>query len=150
MNCVLESVFVEIVQRNNEENFIMGCLYKPPNVQTEIFHDEIKQVLAKIGFENKLCFLFGDFNINILNADSHVVVVIDLMYSNGFYPLISKPTRITSHSATLIDNIFSNDLDNHKNSGILWSDILITYLYFRSLIVPLNLRLNLQFIINVL
>ena len=31
-----------------------------------------------------------------------------LMYSNGFYPLISKPTRITSHSATLIDNIFSN------------------------------------------
>ena len=85
----------------------------------------IKQVLAKIGFENKLCFLFGDFNINILNADSHVPTndFIDLMYSNGFYPLISKPTRITSHSATLIDNIFSNDLDNHKFSGILWSDI---------------------------
>ena len=120
MNCVLESVFVEIVQ-----NVISGCLYKPPNVQTEIFNDEIKQVLAKIGFENKLCFLFGDFNINILNADSHVPTndFIHLMYSNGFYPLISKPTRITSHSATLINNIFSNDLDNHKFSGILWSDI---------------------------
>ena len=26
------------------------------------------QVLAKIGFENKLCFLFGDFNINILKG----------------------------------------------------------------------------------
>ena len=57
MNCVLESVFVEIVQPNNEKNVILGCLYKPPNVQTEIFNDEIKQVLAKIGFENKLCFL---------------------------------------------------------------------------------------------
>ena len=70
-------------------------------------------------------FLFGDFNINILNADSHVPTndFIDLMYSNGFYPLISKPIRITSHSATLIDNIFSNDLDNHKFSGVLWSDI---------------------------
>ena len=81
----------------------MGCLYKPPNVQTEIFNDEIKQVLAKIGFENKLCFLFGDFNINILNADAHVPTndFIDLMYSNGLlvylkiwysngYPLISK------------------------------------------------------------
>ena len=125
MNCVLESVFVEIVQPKNEKNVILGCLYKPPNVQTEIFNDEIKQVLAKIGFENKLCFLFGDFNINILNANSHVPTndFIDLMYSNGFYPLISKPTRITSHSATLIDNIFSNDLDNHKFSGILWSDI---------------------------
>lgn len=45
------------------------------------------------------------------------------MYSNGFYPLVSKSTRITSHSATLIDNIFSNDPDNHKFSDILWSDI---------------------------
>lgn len=36
---------------------------------------------------------------------------------------IPKPTRITSHSATLIDNLFSNDPDNHKFSGILWSDI---------------------------
>ena len=72
-----------------------------------------------------MCFLFGDFNINILNADSHVPTndFIDLMYSNGFYPLISKPTRITSHSATLIDNIIFNDLDHHKFSGILWSDI---------------------------
>ena len=59
-----------------------------------------------------------------LNADSHVPTnnFIDLMYSNGFYPLISKATRITSHSATLIDNI-SNDLDNQKFSAILWSDI---------------------------
>ena len=125
MNCVLDSVFVEIVKPNNEKNFILGCLYKPPYVQTEISNDEIKQVIAKIGFENKLCFLFGDFIINIVNADSHVPTndFTDLMYSNGFYPLISKPTRITSHSAALIDNIFSNGLDNHKFSGILWSDI---------------------------
>ena len=123
--CDLESVFVEIVQPNNEKNVNLGFLYKPPNVQTVIFNDGIKQVLAKISFENKLCFLFGDFNINVLNADSHLPTndFIDLKYCNGFYPLISKPTRITSHSATLIDNIFSNDLDNHKFSGIPWSDI---------------------------
>ena len=30
---------------------------------------------------------------------------------------------ITPHSATLIDDILSNDLDNHRFSGILWSDI---------------------------
>ena len=69
MNCVLKSVFVEIVLPNNEKDVILGCLYKLPNVQTEIFNDAIKQVLAKTGFEKKLCFLFGDFNINILNDD---------------------------------------------------------------------------------
>lgn len=58
MNCVFEFVFVEIVQPNNEKNVILSCLHKPPNVQTEIFNDGIKQVLAKIGFENKSCFLF--------------------------------------------------------------------------------------------
>ena len=70
-------------------------------------------------------FLFGDYNINILSFDTHNPTgeFINLMSSNGFYPLISKPTRITFHTATLIDNIFTNDLDHDKFSGIFWSDI---------------------------
>ena len=55
----------------------------------ETFDGEVKQVLEKIGFENKLCFLLGDFNIDILSADSHnpTSEFIDLMNSNDFYPL---------------------------------------------------------------
>ena len=37
---------------------------------------------------------------------------LDVMYSKMFFPLITRPTRITSHTATLIDNIFSNNMDN--------------------------------------
>ena len=44
------------------------------------------------------------------------------MSSNSFFPLINKPTRITSDSATLIDNIFTNDFSDHK-IGILLTDI---------------------------
>ena len=100
MNCVLESVFVVIVQPNNEKNVILGCLYKPPNVQTEIFNDEIKQVLAKIGFENKLCFLFGDFNINILNADSHVPILIISLIS--CIPMVSILLSLNQQGSRLI------------------------------------------------
>ena len=46
----------------------------------------------------------------------------DMMFSLGLYPLIDKPTRITDHSATLIDNIFTNELDSKMNSGLLISD----------------------------
>ena len=55
----------------------------------------------------------GDFNINILNSQSHQPTneFINLMLSNSLYPLISKPTRITSSTATLIDNIFTNNLE---------------------------------------
>ena len=30
------------------------------------------------------------------------------MYANSFFPFITLPTRLTSHSATLIDNILTN------------------------------------------
>ena len=63
-------------------------------------------VLSTISFENKLFFLMGDFNINILNSQSHQPSneFISLMISNSLYPLISKPTRITSSTATLIEH----------------------------------------------
>ena len=49
---------------------------------------------------------------------------IDLMYSDSLIPTITKPTRVTSHSATLIDNIFCNNILNEQAlSGILYTDI---------------------------
>jgi hypothetical protein len=47
------------------------------------------------------------------------------MYSFGFFPLINKPTRVTTSSATIIDNIFCNELisDNQTLNGILVASI---------------------------
>ena len=49
----------------------------------------------------------------------------DNLFSYAFLPQISKPTRVTSRSATLIDNVFSNDTldDPAKLSGILYTDL---------------------------
>ena len=67
----------------------------------------------------------GDFNINLLNFDSHAntELFVNTMGSYNFYPQILKPTRITEHSATLIDNIFFNSLEYHTISGNLVTDI---------------------------
>ena len=40
-----------------------------------------------------------------------------------FFPLITRPTRITSNTATLIDNIFTNNLNNLSVSGLMFCDI---------------------------
>ena len=45
------------------------------------------------------------------------------MVSNSLYPLISKPTCITSTTPTLIDKIFTNNLEHCVNSGIFYSDL---------------------------
>ena len=48
----------------------------------------------------------------------------DGLYSCTFFPLITLPSRITSHTATLVDNIFTNHLThNYLRAGLLLSDI---------------------------
>ena len=42
------------------------------------------------------------------NIITQVTEYIDLLFSYGFLQLIMKPTRCTSHSATLIDHVVSN------------------------------------------
>lgn len=68
----------------------------------------------------------GDFNINLLNFESHPITE-QFLNSLGtffsFHPHILKPTRITNHSATLIDNIFSNSAEHLTASGNILYDI---------------------------
>ena len=45
------------------------------------------------------------------------------MGSYFFQPYISQPTRITDHSATLIDNIFLNTLEHFVISGNIVYDM---------------------------
>ena len=45
------------------------------------------------------------------------------MYSFGHYPLITKPSRIADITATLIDHIFTTELQLQVNSGLLITDV---------------------------
>ena len=45
------------------------------------------------------------------------------MLSSGFYPKITLPTRICDTSSTIIDNIYSNEIDCYDNSGIFINHI---------------------------
>ena len=47
---------------------------------------------------------------------------VDMLYSYDLLPVITKPTRITSHTATLIDHIYSDTI-NGLVSGIVTVDI---------------------------
>ena len=41
------------------------------------------------------------------------------MVSQGFIPRITLPTRISEQSITLIDNIYTNNIDERESSGSL-------------------------------
>ena len=81
----------------------------------------LNQLLENISKEKKYIFLLGDFNVNLLNYNEHNQTngFLDSLTSNSFIPLMLQPTRITSHSNTLKNNMFSNVIDPDIISGNL-------------------------------
>lgn len=112
-----EAVFIE------SNRIVIGCIYKPPKSKIPDFVNHLTNALSIVSHENKKCFLMGDFNINIMDSEAQTQSFLDSLSSFCFKPMISKPTRITENSATLLDNIFTNILDREHLSGILCSDI---------------------------
>ena len=66
------------------------------------------------------------FNADLLkyNKHNHTSDFINTMFSLSYIPLINRPTRVTEHSASIIDNIFTN---HHKTTnymaGIIPTDV---------------------------
>ena len=90
-------------------------------VLTEFNNDYFTNLLDIISSENKTVVLLGDFNADLLKYDrnSNISDFLDSMYFSLLLPLIFSPTRITSSSATLIDNIFTSNYNSSFVSGNL-------------------------------
>ena len=119
---VLECMTVEIIL-NNSKNIFVSCLYRQPGSSIDVCIDTIHK-LFDIFSKRKCIYMCGDFNINLLNIEFHKGTkdFIDMLYSFGMYPLMDRPSRITCSSATLIDNIFTNELQHDHISGLLIND----------------------------
>ena len=124
-NNELESTFIEIVNLK-KSNILVGVIYRHPSMDFADFNcNYLNKLLENISEEQKSIFLLGDFNVNLLNYNEHNQTnqFLDFLPSNSFIPLILQPTRITSHSNALIDNIFSNVIDPDIISGNLTATI---------------------------
>ena len=84
-------------------NIVIGVIYITPNTNIKDFNAQIVSVLEELRIDIKLVYLIRDYNIDLLNSDSHDLTLI----------------------FTLIDNIFTNNHDdlNCSSNGILVADI---------------------------
>ena len=123
----IESIFVELDRNSTNigRNIVVGCIYRPPDSNIDSFVESIAETLNILNNENKVVYLMGDFNINLLNYNTHrsTKEFIETLFSYSYLPLINKPTRVKGNSASIIDNIFSNDTQNQLYSGILYTDL---------------------------
>ena len=87
--------------------------------------DGLNRILSAISKADKNCYLMSDFNLDLLCYEEHAVTqeFIDSLFSYMFIPIITRPTHLTAHTATLIDNIFTNCLTQNITNGIIINDI---------------------------
>ena len=78
------------------------------------FNNNFMNILFdKLTKENKSSVISGDFNLNLIKYTQNRGVnrFIEKNLSNNFIPHITLPTGVTKKSATLIDNIFTNNYE---------------------------------------
>ena len=129
-----ECIFLEFAKSdvNYDKNVIVGVVYRPTDGSITVFNESLQNILTSMVNENKYCYVMGDFNINLLNVDKNIQVseFMEIMTSMSYFPLICKPTRISTSkksgkiTKTLIDNIFTNYINCDSSShGIFCTDI---------------------------
>ena len=103
-------------------------------MNTNTFNDDyLKDLTEKLSSENKKNYIAGDFNFDLLKVITHneTFDFFDIMMSNFLQPLINIPTKINTTNNTIIDNIFTNNLNPDTKSGnfsISISDHLLSFM----------------------
>ena len=122
-NQVFENCTVEIKASNR--NILIGSVYRPPNTNQKEFlrcwNTYIEQLKGKHDI-----MIGSDHNMDLLKSESNhgTQQFLDLLMDKEICPLITKLTRITKLSATLIDNLFvSRSLYSKSLNGIIINDM---------------------------
>ena len=100
---------------------MIGIIYRPPNQNSEFF-TAFPKLLENVWLKFSNIVLLGDFNTNLLQNErgdtSYEGKKMEgILVQFNLKNVIEGPTRITSHSKTLIDLIVTNRKDLVKQKG---------------------------------
>ena len=124
-----EFLFVKLQNcKSHRKTVILGNVYRTPSNKPDQFNKLYDKILGKLNsnrYGNKLKYIFGDFNQDLIkyDNDNDCQNLIDNAHNHGFVQIVSRPTRITEHSATLIDHVYTNNIDSTLSCNIITLDI---------------------------
>ena len=116
---------VEVLTKSS--NILLGSIYRPPNTNGKLFNKEIESIMGIIKLETHNDVVIGlDHNLDFLKSEKHSETshFISTVLENSLLPCITRPTRVTHSSATLIDNtLMSCNLAMSQCSTVIVHDI---------------------------
>ena len=150
-----EYLCVEMSHRTpHSQKYLLCNVYRKPGEivdEMNAFLAEFSTFLQRVKNLNKLSYICGDYNIDLLKVkiNPRFGEFFDHIISSGFFPKITLPTRFSDQSATLIDNVFSTNIEEKEVSGILLNHIsdhqlLFTFIENMSYIEKVPKFINIQ------
>ena len=106
---LLEHCIVEL--KTDTRNILLMSGYRPPNCNVRTFLKEYSNLIMSLKRNKHHEIIIGiDYNLDLLKANSHSQTneFLELNLRKSLIPCISKPTRITHKTASLIDNIMAS------------------------------------------
>ena len=98
----------------------IASIYRTPSGDENVFFSKLEQLLEDLQHKNfKYIYLVGDFNINILNRTPFNQTFVNTLLSHSLFPLCTKPTRVRDGSATLLDHVWSNNVERVISNQII-------------------------------
>ena len=121
---LVESCWIEIDPCNNKRRSLIRCIYRHPPAGMDELTVKLEELIKESNLNKYDAYIMGDMSIDLLKHHTHQQTgqYVDMLYSYDLLPVITKPTTITSHTATLIDHIYTNTI-NSLVSGIVTVDI---------------------------
>ena len=118
-----QAMWIEIQFSKRKKCYLWN--YMQTTYSSEKFQEHFDSAIEQYSAFDKPIYIMGDFNINFLRFESCRFANNFLLslQSYAFAHVIDKPTRVSSGSATLIDNVLINQFNGQVSGGNIVSDI---------------------------
>ena len=102
----IESIWIEISLKHTKP-ILINSIYRPPSAPKqwlEMFSDNLENITTA---DNEV-YIMGDINVDISRQETSNKSLRHILELHDLTQMVEVPTRITSHSETLIDHIYAS------------------------------------------
>ena len=93
---LVKSCWVEVDPCNGKAHVVIGCIYRHPSANIDDFTRKLDEIIKNLNRKKLKVYILGDINTDFLKCNGHSPTEdnLEMLYSNNFLPIITKPTIV--------------------------------------------------------
>ena len=111
------------IQHIKLKSFLLCVVYRPPDCEINCFKEHMTSSIIEALLYDKTIIIMGDLNCDLLSDKSDTRVLKELCTTLNLSQIISKPTRVTNDSVSLLDVVLTTNPQQVINTAVLESTI---------------------------